>query len=133
MDAQSLLLRYRERLAWSADETLTVLETFVDANDLVEPLKEFLVDETGVALTPDDDLFGYRGKPFAVFAFGPKSDRRSPDERIDTESEVLALEAFSKLLGRPDLQHFVVIQFRARTDSSRELLRYDRRTSDSEW
>lgn len=133
MDAQSLIAKYRERLAWSSDETLSLLEKFVDANDLIEPLRDFLVGETGVALTPDDDPFSYQGKPFSVFAFGPGSDRRAPDERIDTESEVLALEAFSELLGRPNLEHFVVVQFRAGTDSSRELLRYDRRTSETAW
>lgn len=133
MDAQSLILRYRERLAWSAEEALTTLERFIDKNDLLEPLKKFLVEETGLALSPDDDHFGYRGKPFAVFGFSREGDASAPQERIDTDSEVLALEAFSRLLGRPDLEHFSVVQFRAGTDASRELLRYDRRTSDREW
>lgn len=133
MDAESLVLRYQERLAWSSDEARSILAKFIDDRELLDGLKEFLVDETGLDLADGGDGIGYRGHPFCVLAYGGDSGTNRPEERIDTESEVLALEAFSELLSRPDLDRFVVIQFRSNAGDSRELLHYDRRASVQEW
>lgn len=110
-----------------------MLTKFVDDRGLLAELREYLLSETGLSLGDDEDPMGYQGHPFCVLAFGPGSRDLQPAERIDTESEVLALEAFSELLSRSDLERFVIIQFRSADGDSRELLRYDRRTSVQDW
>lgn len=110
-----------------------MLTQFIEREQLLDEFKTFLEQETGIVIDQDSDAVPYRGQSFAVLAFRSDSDDGAPDERIDVDSEVLALEAFSELLNRPDLERFSVVQFRGGADDQRELLRYDRRTSDQAW
>lgn len=78
--------------------------------------------------------YTYTGKQFAVFAFHENLDETgAAAERIDVDTEVLALEAFSALLGSTDFGLFIIVQFNPLNSSSRELLRYDRGTSGRQW
>lgn len=134
MNAQTLIARYREKLAWPSDEALEYVAGFIDELDLVDDLIRFLRAETGVDVAPDDGSIVSHGKPFAVIAFGQKGGKADvPAARIDTDSEVLALQAFSQMLERVDLEEFVIVQFSRDESTSRELLRYDRKTAVETW
>ncbi len=134
MNTYALIQRYRQELGYPADQTIEIVATFVDRLELQQEFKRFLRAETGVDLDPDEDSFSYNGKLFAVFAFHAGLDETAgPAERIDVDTEVLALEAFSTLLSSTEYGRFVIVQFNPDGSSSRELLRYDRGTSGQQW
>lgn len=134
MNTYALLQRYREKLGYPAEQTIDLLTRFIDSLDAHVEFKRFLREETGVDLDPDEQSFTYKGKPFAVFAYQDGfEDIGDAAERIDVDSEVLALEAFSSLLSSTDYALFVIVQFNPSASSSRELLRYDRGMSGQQW
>lgn len=134
MNTYTLIQRYRDKLGYPADQTIEMLARFIDGLEIQKEFKRFLREETGVDLDPDDESFIYNGKPFSVFAFREgHDDVHEAAERIDVDSEVLALEAFSRLLSASGYERFVIVQFNPPSSSSRELLRYDRTTSGRQW
>lgn len=134
MNTYILIQRYREVLGYPADQALELMAGFLDSLELQGEFKRYLRDETGVDLDLDDESTEYMGKPFAILAFHEGSDESSdPAERIDVDSEVLALEAFSTLLSRTDYALFIILQFNSSASTSRELLRYDRGASGQQW
>lgn len=134
MDTYALIQRYREQLGFPAEEAIELVAKFVDRLEMRAEFKRFLLEETGVDLDPDERLLTYKGKQFAVFAYHESfDDTGKAAERVDVDTEVLALEAFSTLLSSTDFRLFIIVQFNQANSSSRELLRYDRGSSGRQW
>lgn len=135
MTAEQLTRWYAEQLGWTDAQLVERLLRFIEHNDQTDALRAFLQAETGLDVETAEAARHYRGQPFAVFAYGPDYGL-VPDaafERIDVDTEILAMAAFSRLLDRPDLERFVVVQFNPEEASHRELMAYDRQTSSQSW
>lgn len=134
MKAQDVILAYKQTLEWSEEEAIDRVYAFLDAQNLMQGLRRYLRDETGVDPFSEHGRIPYMGKEYAVLAFSEsRTALEDAAERVDTDTEVFALEAFAELLGRTDLEEFVIVQFSPNPAHSRELLRYDRRTSVGKW
>lgn len=130
--AEDLLYSYAEVLGWSDSELVRAICDYVDVTEQTEKLREYLRYRTGLDIEPDPEEHGYRGSPFAVFAYGPAAEHYELElsERKDAEDEALALEAFAHFIRREEFITVVLVRYSNDGDRTLDLLRYDRRDKD---